>query len=131
MEDCDKQGYQEGWPDAVKISNGGFFGLATEGQINEYKAAIEKPYKDPQDNKVYVWQIDYNTSGAFMSWLRIYNGDFVRMLPWTVKMDALTNDWSLEYAVKYILKESYPDMSMEDLWNEYVAEVKKFLNNHQ
>ena len=130
-EDCDKQGYQEGWPDAVKISNGGFFGLATEGQINEYKAAIEKPYKDPQDNKVYVWQIDYNTSGAFMSWLRIYNGDFVRMLPWTVKMDALTNDWSLEYAVKYILKESYPDMSMEDLWNEYVAEVKKFLNNHQ
>lgn len=115
----------------MKISNGGFFGLATEGQINEYKAAIEKPYKDPQDNKVYVWQIDYNTSGAFMSWLRIYNGDFVRMLPWTVKMDALTNDWSLEYAVKYILKESYPDMSMEDLWNEYVAEVKKFLNNHQ
>lgn len=53
------------------------------------------------------------------------------MLPWTVKMDALTNDWSLEYAVKYIMKESYPDMSMEDLWNEYVAEVKKFLNNHQ
>ena len=66
-----------------------------------------------------------------MSWLRIYNGDFVRMLPWTVRMDALTNDWSLEYAVKYILKESYPNLTMEELWKEYVDEVKEFLNNHQ
>ena len=43
-----------------------------------------------------------------MSWLRLYNGDFVRMLPWTVLMDELTNQWSLEDAVKYILKESLP-----------------------
>ena len=33
-----------------------------------------------------------------MSWLRLYNGDFVRMLPWTVLMDELTNQWSLEDA---------------------------------
>ena len=46
-------------------------------------------------------------------------------------MDALTNDWSLEYAVKYILKESYPNLTMEELWKEYVDEVKEFLNNHQ
>lgn len=130
-EDCDKQGYQEGWPDAVKISNCGFFGLNTPGQMGEYQSAIQKEYENPQDNKVYVWQIDYNTSGAFMSWLRLYNGDFVRMLPWTVKMDELTNDWSLEYAVEYILKESYPNIKIKDLWEEYVTEVKAFLDNNK
>ena len=78
----------------------------------------------------FVWQVDYNTSGAFMSWLRLYNGDFVRMLPWTVLMDELTNQWSLEDAVKYILKESYPDLTMEELWNEYKTEVEVFLQNN-
>lgn len=130
VQDCDRQGYQEGWPDALKISNGGFFGLATEGQMNEYRAALEKSYENPQDDKYFVWQIDYNTSGAFMSWLRLYNGDFVRMLPWTVQMDALTNDWSLEFAVKYILKESYPTLTMRELWEEYRTEVQAFLDNN-
>lgn len=65
-----------------------------------------------------------------MSWLRLYNGDFVRMLPWTVLMDELTNLWSLEDAVKYILKESYPDITMEELWNEYKTEVEVFLQNN-
>lgn len=65
-----------------------------------------------------------------MSWLRLYNGDFVRMLPWTVLMDELTSQWSLEDAVKYILKESYPDITMEELWNEYKTEVEVFLQNN-
>ncbi len=43
-----------------------------------------------------------------MSWLRLYNGDFVRMLPWTVLMDELTSQWSLEDAVKYIPEGELP-----------------------
>jgi len=127
IQDCDRQGYQEGWPDAVKIASKGYI-LAT--QKAEYQSAIQKSYKDPQNDKYFVWQIDYNTSGAFMSWLRLYNGDFVRMLPWTVLMDDLTDKWSLEDAVKYILKESYPNISMEELWNEYKTEVEVFLQNN-
>ena len=97
----------------------------------EYQAAIAKSYRNPQSDKCFVWRVDYNTSGAFMSWLRLYNGDFVRMLPWTVLMDELTNQWSLEDAVKYILKESYPDLTvMEELWNEYKTEVEVFLQNN-
>lgn len=127
VQDCDRQGYQEGWPDAVKVASKGYI-LAT--QKEEYQAAIAKSYRNPQSDKYFVWQVDYNTSGAFMSWLRLYNGDFVRMLPWTVLMDELTNQWSLEDAVKYILKESYPDLTMEELWNEYKTEVEVFLQNN-
>ena len=72
-----RQGYQEGWPDAVKVASKGYI-LAT--QKEEYQAAIAKSYRNPQSDKYFVWQVDYNTSGAFMSWLRLYNGDFVRML---------------------------------------------------
>ena len=100
------------------------------GRLLTYQAAIAKSYRNPQSDKYFVWQVDYNTSGAFMSWLRLYNGDFVRMLPWTVLMDELTNQWSLEDAVKYILKESYPDLTMEELWNEYKTEVEVFLQNN-
>ncbi|MCS3172065.1 hypothetical protein NXW76_09930 [Bacteroides thetaiotaomicron] len=127
VQDCDRQGYQEGWPDAVKVASKGYI-LAT--QKEEYQAAIAKSYRNPQSDKYFVWQVDYNTSGAFMSWSRLYNGDFVRMLPWTVLMDELTNQWSLEDAVKYILKESYPDLTMEELWNEYKTEVEVFLQNN-
>jgi len=52
------------------------------------------------------------------------------LAPWTVLMDELTNQWSLEDAVKYILKESYPDLTMEELWNEYKTEVEVFLQNN-
>ena len=45
-------------------------------------------------------------------------------------IDELTNQWSLEDAVKYILKESYPDLTMEELWNEYKTEVEVFLQNN-
>ncbi|MBB4036885.1 hypothetical protein GGR21_002798 [Dysgonomonas hofstadii] len=127
VQDCDRQGYQEGWPDAVKIASKGY-NLAT--QKAEYQSAIQKSYRDPQSDKYFVWQIDYNTSGAFMSWLRLYNGDFVRMLPWTVLMDDLTDKWSLEDAVKYVLKDSYPNITMEELWNEYKTEVEAFLQNN-
>ena len=127
VQDCDKQGYQEGWPDAVKVANKGY---KLETQKSEYQSALNYSYANPTDQKYYVWQIDYNTSGAFMSWLRLYNGDFVRMLPWTVLMDDLVNQWSLEDAVRYILKESYPNITMEELWNEYKAEVQVFLNNN-
>ncbi len=127
IQDCDRQGYQEGWPDAVKIASKGYI-LAT--QKAEYRSAIEKPYQNPQSDKYYVWQIDYNTSGAFMSWLRIYNGDFVRMMPWTVLMDDLTDKWSLEDAVKYTLRESYPNITMKELWDEYKTEVEAFLQNN-
>ena len=111
----------------MKVASQGYI-LAT--QKEEYQAAIAKSYRNPQSDKYFVWQVDYNTSGAFMSWLRLYNGDFVRMLPWTVLMDELTNQWSLEDAVKYILKESYPDLTMEELWNEYKTEVEVFLQNN-
>lgn len=127
LQDCDRQGYQEGWPDALKIANKGY-DLAT--QKSEYQKALDYSYANPTDNKKFVWQIDYNTSGAFMSWLRLYNGDFVRLLPWTVLMDDLTNRWSLEDAVGYILKESYPDITIEDLWKEYKEEVQAFLDNN-
>ncbi|MNJ87349.1 Plant Basic Secretory Protein [compost metagenome] len=122
--DCDRQGYQEGWPDAGKIANKGYI-MST--QVREYKTAMQFPYENPTDDKRYVWQIDYNTSGAFMSWLRQYNGDFVRLLPWTVLMDELTDTWSLDEAVKVILANSYPDKTMKDLWEEYREEVNKFI----
>ena len=122
--DCDRQGYQEGWPDAVKIANKGYI-MST--QVNEYKAAMQYPYENPTSQKKYVWQIDYNTSGGFMSWLRQYNGDFVRLLPWTVLMDDMTGAWSLDEAVKIILANSYPDKTMKDLWDEYREEVNKFV----
>lgn len=125
--DCDRQGYQEGWPDGVKAASKAY-DLAN--QKEEYRAALNYAYENPTPEKRYVWQIDYNTSGSFMCWLRLYNGDFIRMLPWTVLMDDLTNQWSLEDAVKYILRESYPDISMEDLWNEYRVEVQAFLDNN-
>nr|WP_320058215.1 basic secretory protein-like protein [uncultured Bacteroides sp.] len=127
VQDCDKQGYQEGWPDAVKLASKGY---DLDTQKSEYQAALAKPYADPQSDKKFVWQIDYNTSGAFMSWLRLYNGDFVRMLPWTVLMDDLTNQWSLEDAVKYVLKESYPNITIEELWSEYRTEVEAFIQNN-
>lgn len=127
VQDCDRQGYQEGWPDAVKMASKGYI---PSTQRAEYESALSLPYENPQSDKFFVWQIDYNTSGAFMSWLRIYNGDFVRMLPWTVLMDDLTNRWSLEEAVKYILKESYPDITMAELWEEYRSEVQAWLNNN-
>lgn len=126
-QDCDRQGYQEGWPDAIKIASKGY-DVATQKQ--EYQSALNYSYANPTDNKKFVWQIDYNTSGAFMSWLRIYNGDFVRMLPWTVLMDELTKQWSLEDAVKYVLKESYPNLTMEELWNEYKTEVQAWIDNN-
>jgi len=122
--DSDRQGYQEGWPDAVKIANKGYI-MST--QVREYKTAMQFPYENPTDNKMFVWQIDYNTSGAFMSWLRQYNGDFVRLLPWTVLMDDLTGAWSLEGAVKVILANSYPNKTMKELWEEYKEEVNKFV----
>ena len=68
VQDCDRQGYQEGWPDAVKVASKGYI-LAT--QKEEYQAAIAKSYRNPQSDKYFVWQVDYNTSGAFMSWLRL------------------------------------------------------------
>lgn len=122
--DCDRMGYQEGWPDAVKIANKGYI-MST--QVREYKTAMGFSYENPTDNKRFVWQIDYNTSGAFMSWLRQYNGDFVRLLPWTVLMDGLTNAWSLDEAVKVILANSYPNKTMKELWDEYSEEVNKFI----
>ena len=127
QDDCDKQGYQEGWPDGVKMASKAY---ELGNQKDEYRAALNYPYENPTPEKKYVWQIDYNTSGSFMCWLRLYNGDFIRMLPWTVLMDDLTNQWSLEDAVKYILRDSYPDISMEDLWNEYKVEVQAFLDNN-
>jgi len=64
IENCDRQGYQEGWPDAVKIANKGY-DLTT--QVGEYKTAMAYAYEDPTANKKFVWQIDYNTSGAWCS----------------------------------------------------------------
>jgi len=122
-ENCDRMSYQEGWPDAVKIANKAY-DLTT--QVGEYKTALAFAYENPTENKRFVWQVDYNTSGAFMSWLRLYNGDFVRLLPWTVLMDDLTGAWSLEDAVKYILGKSYPNLTMKELWAEYCEDVKKF-----
>ena len=84
VQDCDRQGYQEGWPDAVKVASKGYIWLRKR-RVSALLAA--KSYRNPQSDKYFVWQVDYNTSGAFMSWLRLYNGDFVRMLPWTVLMD--------------------------------------------
>ena len=127
VQDCDRQGYQEGWPDAVKVASKGYI-LATQ----------KKSIRPLSPSLTGIRRVINTLSGRltiilpvlFMSWLRLYNGDFVRMLPWTVLMDELTNQWSLEDAVKYILKESYPDLTMEELWNEYKTEVEVFLQNN-
>ena len=55
VQDCDRQGYQEGWPDAVKVASKGYI-LAT--QKEEYQAAIAKSYRNPQSDKYFVWQVD-------------------------------------------------------------------------
>lgn len=65
-----------------------------------------------------------------MSWLRLYNGDFVRMLPWTVLMDELTNQWSLGGCGEVYPEGELPDLTMEELWNEYKTEVEVFLQNN-
>lgn len=126
-QDCDRQGYQEGWADAVKAASKAY---EMADQKNKYREALGYPYANPVSNKKFVWQMDYNISGSFMNWLRLYNGDFIRLLPWTVLMDDLTNQWSLEDAVRYILKESYPDITMEELWSEYKTEVQAWLDNN-
>ena len=54
-----------------------------------------------------------------MSWLRYYDGDFLRKLSQT--MVSMQGDWSLENAVKYILG---ADADIQKLWDEYIEDVK-------
>lgn len=109
----------EGFADAVRCACGG---VKDSGRIDTALGA--GVYYDP-DRKSgetpcpYIWQMPYGTSGYFMSWLRYYDGDFLRKLAVTIQ--NMGSEWSLEKAVEYILGDEY---DIQELWNEYVADAR-------
>lgn len=109
----------EGFADAVRCACGG---VKDSGRIDT--ALGSGVYYDP-DRKSgdtpcpYIWQMPYGISGYFMSWLRYYDGDFLRKLAVTIQ--NMGSEWSLEKAVEYILGDEY---DIQDLWNEYVADAR-------
>lgn len=108
----------EGFADAVRCSCGG---VKDSDRIRTTLGSGE--YYDPgrmsgNTSCPYVWQLPYGISGYFMSWLRYYDGDFLRKLSTTVQ--NMGSDWSLEKAVEYILGDEY---DIRDLWDEYVADA--------
>ena len=109
----------EGFADAVRCACGG-----VTDYNRRYVGLNAGAYRDPsrtEDGKFgpYVWQVPYGVSGYFMSWLRYYDGDFLRKLSQT--MVSMKGDWSLENAVKYILG---ADADIQKLWEEYIEDVK-------
>ena len=109
----------EGFADAVRCACGG-----VTDYNRRYVALNAGAYHDPtrtENGKYgpYVWQVPYGVSGYFMSWLRYYDGDFLRKLSQT--MVSMQGDWSLENAVKYILG---ADADIQKLWDEYIDDVK-------
>lgn len=109
----------EGFADAVRCACGG---VKDSGRLDTALGA--GVYYDP-DRKSgetpcpYIWQMPYGTSGYFMSWLRYYDGDFLRKLAVTIQ--NMGSEWSLEKAVEYILGDEY---DIQELWNEYVADAR-------
>lgn len=109
----------EGFADAVRCACGGVT------DYNRRHVALNAgAYHDPNRTEngkfgPYVWQVPYGVSGYFMSWLRYYDGDFLRKLSQT--MVSMQGDWSLENAVKYILG---ADADIQKLWEEYIEDVK-------
>ena len=109
----------EGFADAVRCACGG-----VTDYNRRYVALNSGAYHDPNRTEngkfgPYVWQVPYGVSGYFMSWLRYYDGDFLRKLSQT--MVSMKGDWSLENAVKYILG---ADADIQKLWEEYIEDVK-------
>ncbi len=109
----------EGFADAVRCACGG-----VTDYNRRYVALNAGSYHDPNRTEngkygPYVWQVPYGVSGYFMSWLRYYDGDFLRKLSQT--MVTMQGDWSLENAVKYILG---ADFDIQKLWEEYIEDVK-------
>lgn len=109
----------EGFADAVRCACGG-----VTDYNRRYVALNAGAYHDPNRTEngkfgPYVWQVPYGVSGYFMSWLRYYDGDFLRKLSQT--MVSMKGDWSLENAVKYILG---ADADIQKLWEEYIEDVK-------
>ena len=109
----------EGFADAVRCACGG-----VTDYNRRYAALNAGAYHDPNRTEngkfgPYVWQVPYGVSGYFMSWLRYYDGDFLRKLSQT--MVSMKGDWSLENAVKYILG---ADADIQKLWEEYIEDVK-------
>ena len=109
----------EGFADAVRCACGG-----VTDYNRRYVALNDGAYHDPNRTEngkfgPYVWQVPYGVSGYFMSWLRYYDGDFLRKLSQT--MVSMKGDWSLENAVKYILG---ADADIQKLWEEYIEDVK-------
>ena len=109
----------EGFADAVRCACGGVT------DYNRRHVTLNAgAYHDPNRTEngkygPYVWQVPYGVSGYFMSWLRYYDGDFLRKLSQT--MVSMQGDWSLENAVKYILG---ADADIQKLWDEYIEDVK-------
>ena len=109
----------EGFADAVRCACGG-----VTDYNRRYVALNAGAYHGPNSTEngkfgPYVWQVPYGVSGYFMSWLRYYDGDFLRKLSQT--MVSMKGDWSLENAVKYILG---ADADIQKLWEEYIEDVK-------
>ena len=69
VQDCDRQGYQEGWPDAVKVASKGYI-LAT--QKEEYQAAIAKSYRNPQSDNGLLYTSSGNRTGRPLSGRHLY-----------------------------------------------------------
>ena len=109
----------EGFADGVRCACGG-----VTDYNRRYVALNAGAHHDPNRTEngkfgPYVWQVPYGVSGYFMSWLRYYDGDFLRKLSQT--MVSMKGDWSLENAVKYILG---ADADIQKLWEEYIEDVK-------
>lgn len=113
---------QEGFPDAIRLINGGFTDADRLG--NGAWAAGQAYYDqdrmmDDTNPMPYIWQSKYQTSGFFMAWLRCYDGDFLRKLTATThKID----NWRLDKAIEYILGDKF---KIKNLWNEYCEDVKR------
>lgn len=109
----------EGMADAIRSACGGVTDAnRISGALNA-GVYYDENRKSGDTPCPYVWQMPYGTSGYFMNWLRTYDGDFLRKM--TITIEKMGSQWSLEKAVQYILGENY---KMEDLWNEYIEDVK-------
>lgn len=114
----DYDGCIEGYADAIRCAAGG---VTDANRIATGLGSANAVYHDPNRTEApYIWQTKYGTSGYFMSWLRYYDGDFLRKL--TASMNKLESNWTLEIAIKYILGENF---RIKDLWEEYINDVQK------
>lgn len=97
----------EGVADAVRFTAKGF------GEKERIMAGLQGAKAEKR------WLTPYRISACFLMWLRNFDGDFIRKFE---KSIADTPEWTVEKGIQQALGSQY---HVEDLWNQYIAEVEE------